>query len=272
MRYDESWQDQDRCWEVLKSHPLLNGILLPEKSDAQAWQDCIRGDYTTGHTAVVFVAEVQISQPRTGTTSMKLILHRLKREKSCRFYRRFGSDRFLQLLLPSIHSWKLPSTQKPDAEKTVLRWLTNACHSVAGRRWAVFWTKGGKQHGKGERSQEQVFVNKIHFFAEDGQGFAEAGAASSSPPPKSELLTSRTKCRRDVMLDWLLQLRGNLSELGLKLYSRISLGEVYSLFSGVCMFSMMSNLGICILTHRQRVISNHPHCRAKGGRDHQVPA
>jgi hypothetical protein len=232
LRYDDSWQDQERCWEILRSHPLLNGSLLPEKSDAQAWQDSIHGDFRSGSTAGIFVAEIDVSRSTTGGPTMKLVLHRLKRDKSCRLYRRFGSDRFLQLLFPSAHSWNFPSLQKQDADKIFLRWLTGALHVVAGRRWAVFWAKAEKKSRKKKKkktgfgsTQEQNFQsNRIFFFAEDGQRFADA-TTLGSPPHKSELPTARMKCRRDVMLDWLLQVQENAWQPCLKLFSRISLGR-----------------------------------------------
>ncbi|KAK5653056.1 hypothetical protein OQA88_9342 [Cercophora sp. LCS_1] len=223
LPYNDTWKNQDRCWDVLKSHSLLTGKVLPEKSDPQAWHDGIYGDFKTGVSTVVFVAEVHVTESKIG-----LVLHRLKREKSCRLYRQFGSDRFLQLLVPSIRSWKLASSEKSDAEKTFLRWLTSTTHTLAGRQWSVFWSKGEKRRSKSKRrsgsGQGQMFVNRIHLFAEDGHGFVD-GTASSPLPLGIEPPSSRTRLTRDAMLDWLLRIRENASQPCLKLFSRISLGQ-----------------------------------------------
>jgi hypothetical protein len=208
---------------------LLQGKLLPEKSDAQAWHDSIHGDFKTGPTAVIFVAAVELRHGSRGGPQMKLVLRPLKRARSCRLYRRFGSDRFLQLLFPPVHSWKPPSLQSQEAEKMAVRWLTSASHSMAGRRWAAFWIKGERGDRKGKSrsgpDQKPKFRRRLQFFAEEGQGFAEAETPGSFPP-KSEAPMTRTKCTRDVLLDWLLQLRENASEPCLKLFSRISLGNL----------------------------------------------
>lgn len=226
LQYDDGWQDQERCWEILRSHPSLSDKLLPEKSDAETWRQSIQGDFKAEPTTVVFIAEVEMSSSR-GWPTMKLILHRLKREKSCRLYRRFGSDRFLWLLFPSLHSWKPRSLLPDDAEKTAARWLTTEPHSVAGRRWAAFYIRAEKKKKKKKTTggfgagQEQIFHDRILFFAEDGHGFGE----SSSLPERAEPPTSRTKCKRDAMLDWLLQSQANSSQPCLKFFSRISLGR-----------------------------------------------
>ena len=183
-------------------------------------------------------------------------------------YRRFGSDRFLQLLFPSAHSWDFPSIQKHDAEKIFLRWLTSALHAVAGRRWAVFWTKVEKKRRKKKTrfgpAQEQKSQNRILLFAEDGQGFAEA-TTPSSPPQTSELPTSRTKCRRDVMLDWLLQVQNNALEPGLKLFSRISLGKFP--FPRLFLVNRKPNQLLLNPNAVNRINQHHSYCRARGTPD-----
>lgn len=94
LSYDDCWQKQNYCWQILRSHPFLKGKTLPEKSESLAWDESIQGDFRAKLSAVVFVAEVKIHELRSEPL-VKLILHPLKREKSCRLYRRFGSDRFL---------------------------------------------------------------------------------------------------------------------------------------------------------------------------------
>ncbi len=235
------------------------------KSDAQAWYDGIHGDFKTGPTAVVFVAEVEMRHESGlgGGPPMKLVLHPLKRERSCRLYRRFGSDRFLQLLFPSVHSWKVPSLQSHEAEEIAVRWLTGARHSMAGRLWAAFWIKEQKRERKektvktffGSDQKPKKFQERIYFFAEEGHGFA-AAAMPGSFPSKSEIPTSRTKCKRDVMLDWLLQLRENTAKPCLKLFSRISLGDFPPVSSLPKLFSLTK--------HRQRSDKDDCCCHTRG--------
>jgi hypothetical protein len=63
-------------------------------------------------------------------------------------------------------------------------------------------------------------AERLEVHNEDGQGFSDATMPSSFPS-KSELLTFRTKCKRDVMLDWHLRFQENASQPCLKLFSRI---------------------------------------------------
>ncbi len=228
LGYGDSWQVQDLFWQALEAHPRLQGKPFPEKSDPKAWRDSIRGDFKAGPTSVVFVARVEI-EFRKGQPITKLILRPLKHERSSRLSRHFGSDRYLQLLIPSVHSLKVPSLQSGELERAVVEWLTHGQHSLAGRQWAPFWARAEKKNHKPktsdppsrESSQKAKYWERIHFFAEDGRGFA----ASSVPDSQTGLPVLRTRCTRDDMLDWLLQFRENTSQPCLKLFSRISLGN-----------------------------------------------
>lgn len=99
----------------------------------------------------------------------KLKLNPLKTEKTCRFHRRFGSDRFLSLIMPALT--RPPRHLRLTSQPTLLReslasWLTQNVHRCMGRTWRPFFVEEVKSKRKAK--SEPCF--KIELFAIDGEG------------------------------------------------------------------------------------------------------
>lgn len=224
LRYAESWNNQDTLWDVLKTHPFFKGKRLPIKSDPLAWRDGLLNNFESdGGAAVSLTATMHATKTKSGPL-LKLELHPLKREQSSRLFRRFGSDRFLEVRLPSVDSWL---ADESDAEAIVASWLAAQSHPFIGRHWAAFFIQDRSVKSQDPNAQEGpearvIFNERVLFFAERGKGL-EAGPLDCIPP-KSECQIVRAACTRNLMLDWLLNLKKQGKESYLKLFSRIALG------------------------------------------------
>lgn len=226
LRCAESWNNQDTLWDMLRSQPAFKGKRFPIKSDPLAWRDGLYNNFESdGGEAVLLTATMHATKSRVGPM-LKMELHPLKREQSSRLFRRFGSDRFLEVRVPSVDSW-LPD--ESDADVVVARWLANQYHPLIGRQWSAFFIRDRSEKSQDPNAPEGpearvIFNERVLFFAEKGQGLPEVRSLQSIPP-KSECRVVRAPCTRNCMLDWLLNFKRNGKQSYLKLFSRIALGE-----------------------------------------------
>ena len=231
LRYDESWNDQDTLWDTLGRHLAFKKKRLPGKSDPLAWRDALLNNYESdGGAAVLLTATMHATEPST-VPLLKWELHPLKREQSSRLFRRFGSDRFLEVRVPSIDSWL---KDEKDAEAIVASWLANQLHPFICRRWSAFFVRDRSEKAEIPNAQDDpnpryIFNERVLFFAETGKGLSST-AIPDLIPPKSESQTIRTACTRKCMLNWLLNFEMNHGQSYLKLFSRLALGELISLY------------------------------------------
>jgi hypothetical protein len=236
IRYDAAWLDQDRLWAFLRAHPAFraSSTALPQKCNPAAWAAATRTNFQSGHDAVLLAGEASVlpARPRGDTSPpIKLELQPLHLEQGCRLYRRFGADRFIELLLPSPSSWSGGLKRGRD-EEDVMRWLTGSSHSLLGRQWSGFWTQDG---GKKDPARTNlllgpepftIFRDRIYLFAERGAGLGPTRSVIHRGMPTPV----RAACRREAMLDWLLYFEKNTSKTLLKLFSRVKLGELLLFF------------------------------------------
>lgn len=97
-----SFKTYDDFCRWIAGHNQRNGKLLPERSNRRAW-DSATGDFKSDKHSevVVFSGELDWCEPDQPGI-LKLKLNPLKMEKTCRFHRRFESDRFLSLTMPAL--------------------------------------------------------------------------------------------------------------------------------------------------------------------------
>ena len=230
IQYEEDWHDQERFWKVLKANPNFRGRKFPDICDSQAWNDSVHRDFRSSTRAVVLTASMNFSHSRSGPPLL-LALQPLKLEQSCRLHRRFGSDRFLDLRIPSLDSWNIPKLPTEGLQTALSEWLTQNPHHFLARSWAAFWIRG---EGRKSITRETPIgpetdtscYERVSLFATDGADFLPA--PSSSPRTDNDY-NPRIKISRDTMLQWLLQFDKNRDEPYLKLFSRISLGAASSI-------------------------------------------
>lgn len=226
IRYVESWNNYDTLWDTLKIHPSFEGRRFPIKSDPLAWRDGLYNNFESdGGAAVLLTATMHATRSSAGL-ALILELHPLKREQSSRLFRRFGSDRFLEIRIPSVDSWL---KDEEDAEAIMASWLAGQPHPFIGRDWSAFFVRDRSEKSQDPNAKEGpearvIFNDRVIFFAERGKGLTEVGTVTSIPP-KNKCPVFRAACTRDCMLNWLLNFGVNGKESYLKLFSRIALGE-----------------------------------------------
>lgn len=230
LQYDERLMDLDTLWHALRNHPSLRGKTFPAKSDPIAWRDGLYNNFESdGDALVMLTATMHASKSKHGP-AMQLELHPLKREQGSRLLRRFGSDRFLEVRIPSIDTW-LAGEQ--GAEALVARWLASEPHMFMDRCWSAFFIRerSEKSETKDEKHGQEpkvIFNERVLFFAESGRYLANARPTIFSRS-NSIWPTPRTACSRTDMLNWLLNFNENLDKSYLKLFSRIALGQYHLL-------------------------------------------
>ncbi|KAI9374503.1 RNA dependent RNA polymerase-domain-containing protein [Aspergillus egyptiacus] len=222
LKYDEFWK-----W--IEGHSQRNGNPLPEKPSRRAWDAACGTFRTDKHSEVVVLTGDLEWCTKSEPGVLKLKLNPLKTARSCRFHRRFGSDRFLSLTLPAPS--RPPSHLRLPSHPALLResialWLTQNPHRCLGRTWKPFYVEEVKQ--KRKIKAEPRF--RVDFFAVDGIDFigrfgqSSFGHQSFRTSSKAEISDSHTPMSLESLLEWHLAPRKNLNQTNLKLFQRMSLG------------------------------------------------
>lgn len=193
VQYGPSWTNQKDFRSNLWKQPAFQGQTFPESSSAAAWDASLQqSSVLPDDQQVVYSASLDFTNNHLDP--LRLTIHPLKLDQSHRLERRFGADRFLELLLPSPDSSNLPPFVKKKSEsffKDLVRWLAGD-HLFCGRRWKAFYTKSGGSR-KPVRDlrfgpdPKPVYKDRIYFFAESAE---------------SEDIDARSMFS---MLDWVLQ-------------------------------------------------------------------
>lgn len=225
LQYDRRLMDLDVLWRTLRNHPSFKGKSFPARSDPIAWRDGLYNSFECeGDALVMLTATMHLSRSRQGP-AMQLELHPLKLEQGSRLLRRFGSDRFLEVRIPSVDSWL---AGEEDAAALVARWLANESHPFMDRHWSAFFVRERSEKSeikdvKLGQAPKVIFNERVLFFAESGRGLQNARQTisnlSTTMSPRARLA-----CSRRDMLNWLLNFDKNCNESYLKLFSRIALG------------------------------------------------
>lgn len=212
MTYNSSWTIQKKLRSALWKHEAFRGKAFPASVSDRAWEAGLDSKVLLFDQHVVFSASVEFTN--TKGDPLLLTLQPLKVEQSHRLGRRYGSDRFMELLIPSPDSFNLPQYLKHDESffETLIQWLTREPHALCGRWWRPFYTKdGGSREPVKDLSfgpdKMKIYQNRIYFFAERGINLPELPLQS--------------------MLHWLLDFRqaSNKRQPVLKLFQRIAIGK-----------------------------------------------
>ncbi|KAI3530696.1 RNA-directed RNA polymerase [Colletotrichum abscissum] len=226
LSYDETWRDYDTLYRVLREQHPFNGKGFPERPTLDAWTAGLSGFESSNGQHVSFAASlVQTKNARSGPI-FSLKLEPAILDQGCRLHRKFGSDRFLEIVVPSLSSWTTP-IREPDVSREVIGWLSSQVHHLAGRQWRAFYARDAGR----KILQTDVFLDprprsilqkRLSYFAEDGFNFDDG--PSPDHRPVHIVRESRPKLEVGEMLDWLLQLDRNGHQPYHKLFARIQLG------------------------------------------------
>ena len=140
-----------------------------------------------------------------------LKVNELHLDKSCRFQRQYGSDRFMTVYLPAITPQNLPSHLKPhysDVLEAMASWLSGR-HNFLGRSWKVYFLGPEKRTRRKPRTPRF----KVCLFAERDL----KGKNAESRP-------SIRKIPLRKFLDWHIPVLANIESKDCKMFQRFSLG------------------------------------------------
>ncbi|KAJ3564095.1 hypothetical protein NPX13_g7961 [Xylaria arbuscula] len=234
FKYEPSLNDQNNLWTALHCLPSFHGKTFPEKSRPETWKAAVNGQFRSADQVVVLAVSLTVSEKQVGPL-YKPSLQPLRLDLPHRLNRRFGSDRFLELIIPSPHGKETRKISKGNESAVIdaiLHWLVENSHFLLGRSWRSFSTKTAntkKIHNEDilrPESKTTIMQERIYLFAEDGNDFLATGTAQSISS-KNEITTSHTKMKREHLLNWLLQIQKSEKTQGqtiCKLFSRIELG------------------------------------------------
>lgn len=135
-----------------------------------------------------------------------LEVHPIATEKSCRFERKFGSDRFLYVSVPAFEH-KTARFSKQEMSEIAEKWKTWCYreHSFLGRQWRVFHFEPIDKRNK--RRVDEKWDKRVILFATRGIGIDQPMSIGE-------------------MVDWFFPLSNheNISQSYCKAFSRLDLG------------------------------------------------
>ncbi|KAK1671589.1 RNA-directed RNA polymerase [Colletotrichum godetiae] len=228
MDYDETWTNYNQLWKSLLAHPKFAGKSFPERPSTDAWAAAMSGFNTVRGQHVLFSAQFdQVPRTKRKGHIFSLSMQPIALDQGCRLHRHFGSDRFLEILIPNPNGWHEP-INKPEVSQEVVHWFSSERHYLAGRQWRAFFSIDARYKTPSKTlnmvapEPKPVYQDRISLFAENGNNFHAALSLTASLHDNPREF--RVKLKTGEMLDWLLQFDHNKEQPFLKLFSRIQLG------------------------------------------------
>lgn len=261
MQYDDSWRDLTQFRRALAAHSEFRGKTLPGKCEDDAWKTAFSG--FRGHgLSVTLVVEAGYTYERAGPL-YRLSLQPLKLEKSHRLARRFGADRFLEVIIPSPTSRDKPKWLKTD---DLMALLAQSDHVLLGRLWRSFYTKGDQKVEKrdvGIRTETKTIPQeRLSFFAVDGNDFVPPSTNTIPTKEDATDISRRVKMEIHDLLEWAISLSRNTDQPMLKLFSRLALS--------MAQYQARQYAGRLITCYYSRPEQNRSSCRIGEESDHRA--
>ncbi len=192
--------NSDSFWSAIRSHSNSKVRLQKAQESNRIWLAAKR--QFEGFT---FKGRISFTQKGTGQV-FKLELLPIQADKSCRFQRKFGSDRFLYLSVPAFESkssgYRFNTVEMDQIRNRWSEWLAKE-HHFLGRKWRVFHVEPHRRN-KGSR-KDNTHDKRIVLFATEGSGI-------------------RDRCPLGPMINWFLPLELNETQSFCKAFSRLDLG------------------------------------------------
>lgn len=218
---DKPYETYLDFWQWLGNVGGRKNKTLPEKPSIKAWNAAIRRFEGDRHSEAVILSGSLDWREKGESGIFKLRLNPLKVDRTCRFYRRFGSDRFLSITMPfpSQPPSHLSLKDQVSLREALTDWLVDSNHHLLNRTWKAFYVDDFKNKSKSKTGKPMV---RVDFFAVDGLDFT----TRLSPPtlsPINESSESHTRMTVDQLLQWHIPLEDNRSQTDCKLFNRIGL-------------------------------------------------
>lgn len=213
----------DKLWNMTKEICERTSMQVPPKSSFKSSSWVLEDDKYISpdlNVSTYFSAKLDFSDKKGQL--FDLTLNPIETDRSCRFHRKFGADRFMVLDIPcnapQFHKdtpAELRESVKPeDIHNKVIDWLGQSELYIAGRRWRAFFIEP-KDVTKKKRKEEGT-RSKVHLFAVDGVGFTKTTTSTAT--------TSHCPISLCELIQWHTPLIANQKSTDLKLFARIHLG------------------------------------------------
>lgn len=236
--YRDVWETLTKFSKTAKHLEQTTESVWRGFKEGRGWPDNI---YLTG---TVHYDDTQPSSPiksrqplsQGPDVPLSITLNPLSRTKGNRFFNRFGSDRFLHLVLPPLSKQSgLPDAVLQQRLARITDWLADEEIVLMNRTWRVFYIR---EKTTGKKSDLGKTMQAV-FFAVKGVGIGD-----NLSDQEIDILgfnKSDKKIRQEMsveaLLQWHIPLTGNLSMSVPKFWSRISLGW----YSGVVFKQVWTN-------------------------------
>lgn len=209
----ETVQDYEAMWLYFTHPSRTRRIKLPRKGSSKAWAAA-----TGAFEGLVFSGKLSFNSKPTGAL-FTVSLNPMELDKSSRFERAFGGDRFLTLTTP--HSSLLPEHlkgQQYHIRRRLIEWLLLE-KEFLGRKWRAIHIEPYKNQNN--KRSEREYDLKIIFFATEGYDILPRVS-----PISSSFVHYSSKPQRSVdeLLEWFMPLKKNAHRSYCKMFSRIRLG------------------------------------------------
>ncbi|KAL9095038.1 MAG: hypothetical protein Q9165_002640 [Trypethelium subeluteriae] len=214
--YDGNFDDYDALWSHLGAVAGFQN--LPKQTDSKAWANA-----QNGSPEVILTGSLSFNRKRRDSI-FHLRLEPIQNERSCRFQRAFGSDRFLYLNVPAMRQVPPGLSHLKGQEEALIgryrQWLASE-HQFLGRKWRVLMVET-KQSKKTARQPNAKIGQRLILFATDGNDVQHL-------PSKYDLVNSFAAGKSEAqdlsrLINWFLPIKQNLDQPFCKAYSRLELG------------------------------------------------
>ncbi|KAF3039373.1 hypothetical protein E8E12_006968 [Didymella heteroderae] len=198
MDFASACADPTVFWTSLLEHPKISHIKFKDSDRLWSATKCNYDGFT-------FKGQINLRSKPSGPI-FQLELHQILPEKSCRFQRKFGADRFLYLSVPDLERKAWTGCTLEDLANIRGRWedWLHTEHTFLHRKWRVFHIEPMKRAKTRGRNAEMTHRSRIVLFATEGCGI--------------------TKCTVGKMLNWFLPFARNQGQSFCKAYARFDLG------------------------------------------------
>ncbi|KAJ5851681.1 RNA-dependent RNA polymerase eukaryotic-type [Penicillium soppii] len=217
------YDTQDKFWAWISGHNQRNNQPLPEKTPSRAWDAAVDNFKSKKQSEVVVLSGEMDWCDESEPGIFKLNLNPLKLERTCRFHRRFGSDRFMTITVPAPDrpcSHQMNGPYPSALRECMATWLTRHEHFCLGRTWRAFYVEEMKTKRKSKG--EPRF--RIELFAVAGEDFAPFSKLSPAISPPRLQSQKPTRMTVESLLEWHMPKAANENQSNCKLFQRISLG------------------------------------------------
>ncbi|KAK5017460.1 hypothetical protein LTR39_001529, partial [Cryomyces antarcticus] len=211
--YQKQWTDFEKSWPDTK---------LPQQVPSNIWASA-----GSNYENVSLKGSLEFNRSNNGPL-FRLALEPFRREKSCRFQRAFGGDRFLYLDVPSFRD--LPKHLKGQQDNLLIRyreWLGTEKRFLV-RTWRVLLVspKKAKKKNRGKntsaRQPEIAHAQQLVLFATGGSDLTIA--VGTSFQSRASCSYRRTATSIEKVINRFMPVKENSLQPYCKAYARLELG------------------------------------------------